>query len=103
MTSTSDEVNCFRRNLPNCSYGISSISPKSLPQNLLHRLPLRQFVNQLVQIPHLAHERILNLLDPHPALTTPLIIAWVATTDAAVRGSAWLSIICVPDNTTLPN
>jgi hypothetical protein len=41
--------------------------PTLLPQNLLHRLPFRQFVNQLIQVAHFLHYRILNILHPIPA------------------------------------
>src|SRR3989344_4766276 len=40
----------------------SGHSPR--PQHLLHRLALRQLVDQFIEVPHLAHERVLDLLDP---------------------------------------
>src|SRR3569832_794114 len=34
-------------------------------QHLLHRSPLRQLVDELVEVPDLPHQRILDLLDPY--------------------------------------
>ena len=39
----------------------------SASQDFLHRPPLRQLVDQLVQISDLPHQRILDLLDPDAA------------------------------------
>ena len=35
------------------------------PQDLLHRAPLSQLIDQLVHVTDVAHERILNLMDTH--------------------------------------
>lgn len=41
---------------------------KPLPaQDFLHRLPPRQFVDQLVEIAQLAHQRVFDRLDADPA------------------------------------
>ena len=37
------------------------------PKNLLHRLTLRQFVDQLVQVSNLTHRRLLDFFDANPA------------------------------------
>jgi hypothetical protein len=39
-------------------------SPGSLPQDLVHSLSLGQFIHQLVQVPDLLHELILDFLHP---------------------------------------
>ena len=41
------------------------------PQDLVHRLALGQFVDQLVQVANLLHQRILDVFDPHPAHRRP--------------------------------
>lgn len=38
-----------------------------LPEDLLHRLSLRQFVDQLVEIADLPHQRVFHTLDAHAA------------------------------------
>lgn len=40
---------------------------KLLPQDFLHLFALREFVDQLVEIADLAHQRLLDLFDPHAA------------------------------------
>ena len=39
----------------------------TLPQHLPHCPPLGQLIHQLVEIPDLAHQRLLDCLDPHAA------------------------------------
>lgn len=41
--------------------------PSRHTQNLVHRPPSSQFVDELIEIPDLPHEGVLHLLDSHPA------------------------------------
>src|SRR5512138_988236 len=43
---------------------IKAATPSSLPQDLVHRLTLGQFIHQLVQVADLLHELILDVLHP---------------------------------------
>ena len=57
-----------RRRLPGRSVRRALVRGRaSRPQDLVHRLPLGELVDELVQVADLLHQRIVDVLDPHPA------------------------------------
>lgn len=49
---------------------VEQVGPASLPQYRLHLLPLRQFIDELIEIANLLHQRIFNLFDANTAHNT---------------------------------
>ena len=65
-----------RRHLARGHHGRGGVGQRGallrlVPQDLLHRLALGELVHELVEVADLLHQRILDVLDPHPAHHCP--------------------------------
>src|SRR4051794_26281805 len=63
-SNPSSSAAATRRSTMACARLIRS---SCLPQDARHLLAARELVHELVEVPDLLHERILDLLHPHPA------------------------------------